>query len=100
LLIEAAPGHTRGHIALKLEDRDERAIFCGDVVHHPLQVYAPRWNSSFCELPEEARATRRRILEYCAESGALLFSGHFGAPHVAKIARAGEAFSLRFVEGA
>jgi glyoxylase-like metal-dependent hydrolase (beta-lactamase superfamily II) len=100
LLIEAAPGHTRGHIALKLEDREGRAVFCGDVVHHPLQVYAPRWNSSFCELPEEARATRRRILEYCAESGALLFPGHFGAPHVAKIARAGEAFSLRFVEGA
>jgi glyoxylase-like metal-dependent hydrolase (beta-lactamase superfamily II) len=100
LLVEPAPGHTRGHIALKLDDRKEKAFFCGDAMHHPLQIYAPDWNSSFCELPEEARATRRRILEYCAEFRALLFPGHFGAPHVAEIARTGDAFSLNFVDGA
>ena len=62
-----------------------------------MQVYAPHWNSRFCELPDEARRTRRRLLEYCAERGALLFPIHFGAPHVAAIARAGDAFSLRFI---
>ena len=82
---------------LKLADRGERGLFCGDALHHPLQVYAPHWNSRFCELPEEARTTRRRVLEHCAEHNALLFPVHFGAPHAAGIARAGEAFSLRFV---
>jgi glyoxylase-like metal-dependent hydrolase (beta-lactamase superfamily II) len=99
MLIEPAPGHTPGHIVLKLTDRGERALFCGDAIHHPLQVYMPQWNSRFCELPSEARATRRRLLEHCAEEGALLFPIHFGAPHVAAIARAGDAFSLRFVAG-
>jgi glyoxylase-like metal-dependent hydrolase (beta-lactamase superfamily II) len=99
MLVEPAPGHTPGHVILKLADRDERALFCGDALHHPLQVYAPHWNSRFCELPDEARATRRRILEHCAEHNALLFPVHFGAPHVAAIARAAEAFSLRFVTG-
>jgi glyoxylase-like metal-dependent hydrolase (beta-lactamase superfamily II) len=84
---------------LKLFNRDERALFCGDAIHHPLQVYVPQWNSRFCELPSEARATRRRLLEHCAEDNALLFPIHFGAPHVAAIARAGDAFSLRFVAG-
>ena len=77
----------------------KRALFCGDVVHHPLQVYAPHWNSGFCELPEQARTTRRRVLEHCAELQALLFPVHFGAPHVAAIARAGDAFAPRFIAG-
>ena len=73
MLIEPAPGHTPGHVVLKLVDQGERALFCGDALHHPLQVYAPHWNSRFCELPAQARATRRRVLEHCAEHRALLF---------------------------
>jgi glyoxylase-like metal-dependent hydrolase (beta-lactamase superfamily II) len=99
MLIEPAPGHTPGHIVLKLAYRGERALFSGDAIHHPLQVYMPQWNSRFCELPNEARATRRRLLEHCAEDNALLFPIHFGAPHVAAIVRAGDAFALRFVAG-
>ena len=95
--IEPAPGHTPGHVIMKLEDRSERALFCGDVMHHPLQVYAPHWNTRFCELPEEARATRRRVLEHCAEQRALIFPTHFGAPHVAAIKVSGSGFSPSFV---
>jgi glyoxylase-like metal-dependent hydrolase (beta-lactamase superfamily II) len=100
MLIEPAPGHTPGHVVLKLVDQGERALFCGDALHHPLQVYAPHWNSRFCELPAQARATRRRVLEHCAEHRALLFPVHFGAPHVGAITAAADAaFSLRFVPG-
>ncbi len=99
LLVEPAPGHTSGHVLLKLR-AGGGGVFCGDVLHHPLQIYAPHWNSQFCMQPDEARTTRRRVLEHCAESGALLFPTHFGAPHVAAIAAAGGAFSARFVLGA
>jgi glyoxylase-like metal-dependent hydrolase (beta-lactamase superfamily II) len=99
MLIEPAPGHTPGHVVLKLVDRGERALFAGDAIHHALQVYMPHWNSGFCEQPEQARATRRRLLEHCAEDRALLFPVHFGAPHVAAIGRAGNAFVPRFVAG-
>jgi len=99
MLVEPAPGHTPGHIILKLTDAGERATFCGDALHHPIQVYAPRWNSRFCEMPDQALTTRRRILEECVEHNALLFPIHFGAPHVAAIARAADAFSLRWVPG-
>ena len=99
MMVEPAPGHTPGHVILKLVDRGERALFCGDALHHPLQVYAPHWNSRFCELPEEARGTRRRVLEHCAEHSALLFPVHFGAPHVGAITSAGDTFSIRFVPG-
>jgi glyoxylase-like metal-dependent hydrolase (beta-lactamase superfamily II) len=99
MLIEPTPGHTRGHVVLKIDILDGRAVFSGDVIHHPLQVYEPSWNSGFCELPDDARATRRRILEHCAEHEALLFPGHFGAPHVASVVRRGGSFALNFVEG-
>jgi len=97
MLIEAAPGHTHGHLILKLDDASEKAVFCGDALHHPLQVYAPHWNSGFDELPEIARTTRRQVLEHCAEHGALLFPIHFAAPYVGAIAGAGDSFTLRFV---
>ena len=99
LVIEPAPGHTRGHVVLALADGGQRALFCGDALHHPLQIYAPDWNSRFCELPEVARATRRRLLAHCAEHGALLFPIHFGAPHVAAIEHAGDGFALRLIAG-
>jgi hypothetical protein len=50
-------------------------------------------------LPDEARATRRRVLSHCAEHNALLFPVHFGAPHVAEITSTADAFALRFVPG-
>ena len=38
LAVEPAPGHTPGSIAIKFESRGERALFCGDSLHHALQV--------------------------------------------------------------
>jgi glyoxylase-like metal-dependent hydrolase (beta-lactamase superfamily II) len=85
LLLEPAPGHTPGHLLLKLKDSNESGVFCGDVIHHPLQIYAPEWNTQFCQDPEQARLTRRKMLCHCAESGAKLFPTHFGAPHVVTV---------------
>lgn len=97
LRIEDAAGHTPGHVMLHLCHPGGGGLFCGDVIHHPLQVCAPHWNSQFCALPQQARATRRRVLEHCAESGALLLPTHFGAPHVAAVQARGDAFHPVFV---
>jgi len=97
LTIVAAPGHTPGHVALWLANVAGRALFCGDAIHHALQVHAPHWNSGFCALPNVARATRRRILEQCVEHRAPLFPGHFGAPHAARVVAAGRGFAPQFV---
>ena len=98
LTIVPAAGHTHGHVAVWLTNSGGRAVFCGDMLHHALQVHAPHWNSKFCELPEVARTTRRQLMEQCVEHRAALFPGHFGAPHVARILEAGTGFSPQFVE--
>jgi glyoxylase-like metal-dependent hydrolase (beta-lactamase superfamily II) len=97
LRIESAPGHTPGHILLKLLHEGGGAVFCGDVIHHPLQIYAPHWNTQFCQDPVQARTTRRGVLQYCADSGAWLFPTHFGAPHVVAIDARAARFAARFI---
>jgi glyoxylase-like metal-dependent hydrolase (beta-lactamase superfamily II) len=97
LLVEPAPGHTPGHVVLHLRSGRQAALLCGDVVHHPIQVCAPHWNTQFCQNPDQARATRRRVLEHCAEHLALLCPSHFGAPHAARIVRQGSGYAPTFV---
>jgi len=95
--ITPAPGHTPGHVILELDTAGAAGIFCGDAIHHPLQVYAPHWNHMADEDPAEAARTRRRLLEACVERQALLFPTHFGAPHVVRVHAAGQGFAARFV---
>lgn len=97
LMIEPSPGHTPGHVVLKLDDGGNRALFCGDTLHHPVQVYEPTWNSCFCEDPVLAQVTRRKMLEHCCENDALLFPTHFAAPHVTAIKREGDGFRPEFI---
>lgn len=93
--LEPAPGHTAGQFLVKLTSGRDAAVFPGDTLHQPMQVYRPEWNSRFCEQGETARATRRRVLDYCADRNALLMPAHFGAPHCGRIRRssAGYAFA-------
>jgi glyoxylase-like metal-dependent hydrolase (beta-lactamase superfamily II) len=97
LLVQPAPGHTPGHVVLRLSDGGAKAMFCGDVCHHPIQVHEPDWNTRFCEIPEQARLTRRRVLAYCAEHDARLFPTHFAAPHAARIIGRANGFGVEFV---
>ena len=88
LHIEPAPGHTPGHVTLRLKGGGKDALFVGDILHHPIQVFEPDWNSAFCFDQTAARTTRRRVLSHCADHGSLLCPAHFGAPHCGHVARA------------
>jgi glyoxylase-like metal-dependent hydrolase (beta-lactamase superfamily II) len=94
LEVEIGAGHTAGQIFLKLEDGKQAAIFTGDSIHQPMQVHRPDWNSRFCEDTDEAIATRRRLLDFCADRGAILAPAHFGHPHAGHIRRHGDKFSF------
>ncbi|MBL8697942.1 MAG: MBL fold metallo-hydrolase [Alphaproteobacteria bacterium] len=92
LVVDPHPGHTPGTVAIRLASRGEAALFSGDILHHAIQVHHPDWNSSFCADPAAARRSRRRVLEHCAGSGALLMPAHFGAPFVCRIESRGDRF--------
>lgn len=94
LFFEDAIGHTAGHGMLKLESGLDAAVFPGDSLHQPMQVFRPDWNSRFCELPDAARLTRRSILDYCSERNALLLPAHFGAPHGGYVKRSASGYGF------
>ncbi|KGM34730.1 MBL fold metallo-hydrolase [Inquilinus limosus] len=91
-----APGHSIDHAVIRLRSRGEEALFAGDVMHHPLQIFEPGWNSRYCEFPEPARASRRWLLETAAESGALVLPGHFPDSSAGRITRQGDRFDWTF----
>lgn len=96
LLIDPTPGHSPGHISLRLVSGQDEGIFTGDVMHHPIQIYRPEWNSRFCMDPQQAVTTRKQLLEHCAEHDSLIFPGHFGAPHAGHIRHNGQGFLFDF----
>jgi glyoxylase-like metal-dependent hydrolase (beta-lactamase superfamily II) len=96
LSLDPRPGHTPGTVAINLASRGQKALFCGDILHHAIQVYHPEWNSFACADQVNARKSRRQVLEDCAGSGALLMPAHFGAPFVCRVDHKGGSFTPRF----
>jgi glyoxylase-like metal-dependent hydrolase (beta-lactamase superfamily II) len=92
LSLHARPGHTPGSTVLRVASRDDKAMFVGDVVHHPAQIYNPDWNSAYCEDQERARISRRLVLNEAADTGALFVPAHFGGAHAVRVAHEGKAF--------
>jgi glyoxylase-like metal-dependent hydrolase (beta-lactamase superfamily II) len=96
LRVTPAPGHTPGTIRIEFESKGEKAVFCGDILHHALQIYHPEWNSFACLDQDNARKSRRAVIEHVAGSGALLLPCHFGAPFHCHIDHKGAGFAPRF----
>jgi glyoxylase-like metal-dependent hydrolase (beta-lactamase superfamily II) len=92
-----SPGHSIDHASIRFTSQGEQALFWGDVLHHPLQVARPDWNSVYCEFPEAARRSRRWAMDLAAETGALVFTTHFAESSAGRLSRAGERFTWHFV---
>lgn len=95
--VELAPGHTPGNASIRLRDGDSEALFAGDAVHHPIQVWRPDWSTTACSDPDLSRASRCRIVEACCERNTLLLPAHFAAPHGGYVRAAGDGFKLEWL---
>jgi glyoxylase-like metal-dependent hydrolase (beta-lactamase superfamily II) len=100
MVLVARPGHTPGQMMMRVESDGARALFIGDVAHHPVQIHEPDWNSQFCEDPEQARLSRRQVLDEAAATDALLVPAHFGGTHVVRVRRDGPGFRPVYVTSA
>lgn len=99
LIFRPTPGHSPGHVAITLDYGGHKGVFGGDIMHQPLQVLRPDWNSAFCENQDHARASRRWLLEYAAEQDATVFTAHFASSSAGKVCAKGRDFAWRFVTG-
>lgn len=91
------PGHSAGHMSITLVSRGETAIFSGDVMHSPVQVYRPRWNSVFCAEQDRACESRRWFLEFAAAQHAKVFTAHFPQSSAGIVQRTGDDFAWSYL---
>ncbi len=86
------PGHTPGHVSVRVESRGEQAIITGDLFHHPLQMAHPEWRDTADVDADLARETRLRFLERHADAPVLVLGTHFASPTAGRIVRDGAAW--------
>jgi glyoxylase-like metal-dependent hydrolase (beta-lactamase superfamily II) len=93
--LEPTPGHTPGHVSVRIRSQGREAVITGDLMHHPVQCCEPLWQSHYDVDPDAARATRRRFLEAQADREVLVLGTHFAAPTAGHVVRAGAAWEFR-----
>jgi glyoxylase-like metal-dependent hydrolase (beta-lactamase superfamily II) len=94
------PGHSIGHMAIEIRSRGQTALFSGDVMHSPLQVYRPQWNSTFCLDQPQARASRQSLLEHAAQTDAVVFPAHFPETSAGTVREGRHGFEWHYLSGA
>ena len=86
------PGHTPGHVVVRVDGTQRGAVITGDLVHSPVQLLHPDLTMLLDDDPEEAVATRRRVLAEVQREQLLLCSGHFPLPSVGTLDARAEGF--------
>lgn len=89
------PGHTPGHIAVRLTGADgEKALITGDCVHHPVQFARPAIGSCVDIDPERAERSRRELLASAADADTLVLGTHFPPPTAGRVIVEGGGYRL------
>ncbi|MFN0184463.1 MAG: MBL fold metallo-hydrolase [Aquabacterium sp.] len=90
--LEPTPGHTPGHVSVRIRSQGQQAVITGDLMHHPIQCSEPDRVVRFDSDGEQARRTRRRFLACCAADRSLVLGTHFAHPTAGHVVPAGEAW--------
>ena len=89
---ESTPGHTPGHVSVRISSNDEEAVITGDMMHHPCQIGRPEWVTPFDADNDAAVVTRKAFLERYADKPILVLGTHFANPVGGRIVRDGNTY--------
>ena len=88
--LEPTPGHTPGHVSVRISSKGEQAVITGDLMHHPLQCAEPDLANNFDVDASAARRTRRDFLARYSNKPVLVLGTHFAPPTGGWVVDAGE----------
>ncbi len=98
--LRSTPGHTPGHVSVEIAapggmaapNVAAGAAITGDLIHSPLQVFAPDMSPSVDHDPRRAATTRHAFLQEAASSGRLVLGSHFPIPSVGHVRTRGDGY--------
>jgi glyoxylase-like metal-dependent hydrolase (beta-lactamase superfamily II) len=74
------PGHSPGHVSVRIRSDGAEAIITGDCVHSPVQLAEPDWFTVVDSDGAQSSATRRALVAACLDRDVLLIGTHFPPP--------------------
>ena len=81
----STPGHTPGHVSVKIESNGASALITGDCIHHPVQMTRTDWCSSADYDQSQGRLTREKLLSELADQNILVIGTHFATPTAGRV---------------
>jgi glyoxylase-like metal-dependent hydrolase (beta-lactamase superfamily II) len=88
-----ARGHELGHTAFEVTSAGETLLIWGDVVHVPsIQFARPELTWELDADQDQARSTRRRMLERATQPGVCVAGAHLDFPGVGRVSASDGAF--------
>jgi glyoxylase-like metal-dependent hydrolase (beta-lactamase superfamily II) len=90
VILRSAPGHRWGHAIVEVGGR---LVHLADILHDAAHVPHPEWDTRFDGDPDEALATRRRLLSELADRDVVVVASHLTSAGV--IERNGDTLRYR-----
>ena len=91
----ATPGHTLGHMAVRVESDDQQLLVVGDAINHAYASFEhPDWHFGFDMDKDGAVATRRRLLDMAAADRIAIAGYHLPFPGVGHVIKRGDAYQF------
>jgi glyoxylase-like metal-dependent hydrolase (beta-lactamase superfamily II) len=72
-----APGHTPGHMVVRVASGGEQLLYISDTVLYPFHLEHPDWIPVFDIAPEQAAASKRAVFDRAAAEKPLVLGMHF-----------------------
>ena len=92
--LESTPGHTPGHVSVRISSAGHNAVITGDMTHSPLQFAHPLACSADSDR-EMGLRTRQKFIERYGDTPTLVIGTHFAAPTAGHIVRDGETWRFQ-----
>lgn len=80
-----SPGHTPGHMAVRISSKGERLYCLGDAFLHPVHIEYPDWNAGIDLRPADSTKSKKMLLDHICNNGNLVMCHHFPFPALGKI---------------
>lgn len=88
------PGHTQGHLSLEVAAGGETLVVVGDALAHPVISFAhPDWRPAADHVPDQAVATRRKLLDKLATDKSRVIGYHLPFPGIGRVEKKDGAYA-------